>query len=188
MASASKRKLCMCHPGAAAVAASCGRTVGAEDAVRLREASVRRELEFELAAEIAADGPADAAAELEGAIKKEVERFISVGEWNMQDLSLLLRNVLLLGGSLTPAASLLPVRMLVSIYGSSLASELGERLVQEIASSLQQRLSQGLSDSVRAGGQLSKQAVSQITGKEDYEFGDITKSIGKKLFGGKGIF
>lgn len=131
---------------------------------------------------------ADAAAELEGAIKKEVERFISVGEWNMQDLSLLLRIVLLLGGSLTPAASLLPVRMLVSIYGSSLASELGERLVQEIASRLQQRLSQGISDSVRAGGQLSKQAVSQITGKEDYEFGDITKSIGKKLFGGKGIF
>ena len=34
-------------------------------------------------------------------------------------------------------------------------------------------------------GDLTKKAVSNFTGKEEYQFGDITKTIGQALFGNK---
>ena len=91
-------------------------------------------------------------------------------EWSLDDLGLILRLTLTLGAELTPAASLLPVRMLLTTYSAALGAELGERLLQEVAAKLQQQLQRGLAD-----------GVASYTGKTQYEFGDLTKASWAKL-------
>ena len=122
-------------------------------------------------------------------VRAEVQRRLSLGEWNTQDLSLLLRVVLTLGANLTPAASLLPVRMLIGVYSVALQAELGDRLYAELQLMVAERLSQGVADTVRGWtgkedyqfGDLTRAAISKATGKEEYEFGDLSKAAMRSL-------
>jgi len=119
-------------------------------------------------------------------LREVVKGELASGAWNLRDLSLMLRIVLLLAASLSPAAALLPARILISTYSTVLASELGERFLEELVAQLQQRLQQGVSDTVRGFtgkseyqfGDLTRAAVAKATGKpnDEYEFGDITRA------------
>lgn len=113
------------------------------------------------------------------------------GQWNMDDLGLLLRVLLLIGGELTPAASFLPVQMLLQYYGAGLAREVGARALGEVSNQLAERVKRGVADSVSSVtgledykfGDITRAAVSRYTGKEGYEFGDLTRATLRKLRG-----
>ena len=106
--------------------------------------------------------------------RRELVRILEDGRWNMEDLSLLLRITLLLGAQLTPAASILPVRALLDVYGASLADELGSKVLDELGDVLKERMRRGISDSVRG-----------FTGKDEYEFGDLSRAAISKATGSK---
>jgi len=126
-------------------------------------------------------------------LKAEVSTLLSDGTWELRDLSLLLRIVLVLGANLSPAARLLPVQMLLKLYSAQLTTELGERTFAAVVERLQDALYDGASTTIGTYtgkqryefGDITKKAVSDMTGKPvgDYKFGDITKTITGKLFG-----
>jgi len=127
-------------------------------------------------------------------LRRELSARLSSGEWDLEDLSLLLRTVLLLGAKVSPAARLLPVQALIQAYSAQLASELGERTVAEVVNRLQSKLYEGASSAVGSYtgkekyelGDITKKAVADLTGKDvgQYQFGDITRTIAGKFFGG----
>ena len=90
----------------------------------------------------------------------EVQRQMDA-EWDMNDISLLLKVGLFLGaGAAAPAAGLaaLPAAALIATYGTVLKAELGVRAVQEVGTRITERAAQGIADGVKT-----------YTGKEDCE-------------------
>ena len=131
------------------------------------------------------------------ATRGEVQRQLDA-EWNMNDLSLLLKVGLFLGASATaPVAGLaaLPAAALLATYGTVLKAELGVRAIQEVGVRMTERAAQGVADSVRSYtgkasyqfGDLTEATVHKVTGKGEYRFGDATKGAlnraGKALTG-----
>ena len=123
----------------------------------------------------------------------EVQRQVDA-EWNMDDISLLLKVGLFLGaGAAAPVAGLaaMPAAVLLATYGTVLKAELGVRAVQEVGVRLTERAAQGIADGVRSYtgkkeykfGDLTEETVHRITGKDDYQFGDLTKGALKSVTG-----
>ena len=140
------------------------------------------------------------------ATRGEVQRQLDA-EWNMNDLSLLLKVGIFLGASATaPVAGLaaLPAAALLGTYGAVLKAELGVRAIQEVGVRLTERAAQGIADGVRSYtgkdaykfGDLTEATVHKVVGNDDYKFGDVTRgaldsagsaldSAGKTLTGNK---
>mmetsp|Transcript_37374 Transcript_37374/g.98864 ORF Transcript_37374/g.98864 Transcript_37374/m.98864 type:complete len:300 (+) Transcript_37374:3-902(+) len=131
------------------------------------------------------------------ATRSEVQRQLDA-EWNIDDVSLLLKIGIFLGATATaPVAGLaaLPAAALLATYGTVLKAELGVRAVKEVGVRLTERAAQGIADGVRTYtgkeeykfGDLTEATVHKVTGKDDYRFGDVTKSAldgaGKALTG-----
>ena len=119
------------------------------------------------------------------ATRGEVQRQLDA-EWNMNDLSLLLKVGVFLGASATaPVAGLaaLPAAALLVTYGTVLKAELGVRAIQEVGARLAERAAQGVADGVRSYtgkdsyqfGDLTEEMVHRVTGQDDYRFGDLTR-------------
>jgi len=124
----------------------------------------------------------------------EVQRQIDA-EWNMDDISLLLKVGLFLGATAAaPAAGLaaLPAAALLATYGTVLKAELGVRAVSEVGSRMTERAAQGVADGVKAYtgkdsyefGDVTTASVRKLTGNDDYQFGDLTKGAIKSVTGG----
>ncbi|CAE8627639.1 unnamed protein product [Polarella glacialis] len=121
-----------------------------------------------------------------GDITSEVARRIRDGEVNSEELSLLLRVLLSFGVGLTPVAHILPVKVLLDLLTWNLQAEIGNKasgaLAGAVATELDERAKLALigrKDYVLGDftkEQLNK-ALSGITGKDRYEFGDITRSV-----------
>ena len=82
-------------------------------------------------------------------------------DWNMDDISLLLKVGLFLGaGAAAPAAGLaaMPAALVLATYGTVLKAELGVRAIQEVGVRLAERAAQGVVDGVKT-----------YTGKESYK-------------------
>ena len=127
------------------------------------------------------------------ATRGEVTRQLDA-DWDMRDVSLLLRVGLFLGaGAAAPVAGLaaMPVAALLATYGAALKLELGGRAVQEVTVRVGERAAQGIADGVKSYtgkeeyqfGDLTTAKVRKATGNEDYEFGDLTKGALKKMAG-----
>ena len=127
------------------------------------------------------------------ATRGEVTRQLDA-DWDMRDVSLLLRVGLFLGaGAAAPVAGLaaMPVAALLATYGAALKLELGGRAVQEVTVRVGERAAQGIADGVKSYtgkeeyqfGDLTTATVRKATGNEDYEFGDLTKGALKKMAG-----
>jgi len=129
-----------------------------------------------------------------GDISREIARRVQAGEVDFDDLSLLLRSVLVLGAGLTPVAHLLPAQLLLNFLTWSLQVEATQRVSGKVTSAVAEELDRRakgallgegnedyvLGDLTRA--QL-KNAMHGLTGKEDYEFGDVSKAVLRNLQG-----
>ena len=120
-----------------------------------------------------------------GDISKEVLRRVQAGEYAAEDVWLACRILLSAGiGTLTPVASLLPVRTLLSLVNMGLAQEASGRLVGVMAEFLDRRLKHALTGNEQYQlGDLTKQrllsAITSWTGKPDYQVGDIVRTVEK---------
>lgn len=92
-----------------------------------------------------------------GDITKTIVNKVQSGEYDENDVYLALRVLLVAGCQVVPIANFLPLRGLLSLVNVGLTKDVSGRLLQELTESLEQRI---------------KFAV---TGKEDYQFGDLTK-------------
>eukprot|EP00434_Breviolum_minutum_P020397 symbB.v1.2.017986.t5/scaffold1416.1/size119947/6 len=150
-----------------------------------------------------------AKAQVAGLIGKEtyefgdISREIARRAKEADDLLLLLRAVITMGVGLTPVAHLLPMQVLLNLYGSSVELELGQRvsarLTAALAKELDRRSKEALlgkgtelrNSKVENGnedyvlGDLTRKQLQQslrsITGKDNYEFGDISRSLLRRL-------
>ncbi|CAJ1403951.1 unnamed protein product [Effrenium voratum] len=99
-----------------------------------------------------------------GDISREIARRAKEAEIDEEDLKLLLRAVLALGAGLTPVAHLLPIQVLLNLYGSSLELELSQRLLSRLTASMAKELDRRAKEAM-----LGK-------GNEDYVLGDLTRA------------
>ena len=121
------------------------------------------------------------------ATRGEVQRQLDA-EWNMNDLSLLLKIGVFLGATATaPVAGLaaIPAAALLATYGTVLKAELGVRAIQEVGTRLAERAAQGVGDGVRSYtgkdsyrfGDLTEETVHRVTGNDDYKFGGTSTGV-----------
>jgi hypothetical protein len=135
---------------------------------------------------ISGDGaPVDVESEVVESTRSEVQRLMEA-DWNMDDLSLLLRVGIFLGaGAAAPVTGLaaLPVAALLATYGAVLKLELGGAAMQKVAVLVANRAKEGVTDGVRqytgkaqySFGDLTEATVRRVTDNTDYRFGDLTK-------------
>lgn len=114
-----------------------------------------------------------------GDISKEVMRRISAGEYTREDLILLIKIIAVIGINFQPMARLLPAKVLLDIFNVSIYQQLGEKVAGVVSTELDQRMKQAVTgDKDYEIGDFTKRAILKFTGKDEYTFGDISKSIG----------
>ena len=117
-----------------------------------------------------------------GDITKEIMKRAASGKYTMDDLFMLLKAMALVGASLSPVAGFLPVKMLVELLNLSLANDAMGKVTSVLALELDKRLKKSLlGDENYILGDATKSmianAVNGYTGKESYEFGDVTRKV-----------
>jgi hypothetical protein len=125
-----------------------------------------------------------------GDISKEVVRRARSGEYSLEDMFLALRILLSAGASLSPIASVLPIKILFELLNFGLAQDITGKLVEVIAVSLDERVKKAVTgDSNYQLGDLTKkktvEALAKFTDKESYEFGDISRKVAQLSQQGK---
>ena len=117
-----------------------------------------------------------------GDLSKAVIRRVRSGEYKVEDMWLMLRVLVALGAGLTPVAQVLPVKLLLQLLDVALTQEVGERLVGALASVLDERFKEALTgDPNYQIGDWTKRAVLKYIDKDEYEFGDIVKTLQRKM-------
>merc|ERR1712194_408545 len=115
-----------------------------------------------------------------GDISKEILRRVWEGEYKIEDIFLLFKVLLTFGAEFSPLASALPAKIIFEMINFSLAQEVSKKVMGVLASSLDKRLKESLTgDSNYQIGDLTKRAILQFIGKDEYEFGDISRTISK---------
>lgn len=119
-----------------------------------------------------------------GDVSKEIIRRVKDGEYRIDDVVLLFKLLMRFGFGLSPVSGELPIKLLLEVMNYSLATEVGERMLEALATALDERFKEALTgDKGYKLGDLSKKAIMEFIEKTDgeYEFGDISKAISRKL-------
>jgi len=117
-----------------------------------------------------------------GDLTKEILRRVASGEYTMDDLFMLLKALAIFEASISPAAGLLPVKLLVELLNFSLLNDAAGKVTSALAMELDKRLKKSLlGDENYKLGDATKRTISKAvktyTGKDSYEFGDVTKQV-----------
>lgn len=117
-----------------------------------------------------------------GDLTKEITKRVASGKYTMDDLFMLLKAMALVGAGLSPVAGFLPVKMLVELLNFSLVNDAMGKVTSVLALELDKRLKKSLlGDENYILGDATKSmianAVNGYTGKESYEFGDVTRKV-----------
>jgi len=129
-----------------------------------------------------------------GDISKTLFKKFQQGEYSKDDVFLFLKIAGLLGMQFQPVAAFLPAKVLIDMAEVSVAQSVGEKITKALTTEVDQRMKQfvtgdrnyklgDITKKAVAGdkdvdvGNLTKKAVSMFTGKDKYEFGDVTKQI-----------
>jgi hypothetical protein len=115
---------------------------------------------------------------------KTIVRKVQSGEYQLDDVYLALRVLLTAGFSILPVAHLLPIRMVLQLVNFGLAKDIGDRVMGVLVVSLDARIKQALTGNAAYQlGDWSKdrirQSVTSFTGKDRYEFGDLTLTVAR---------
>mmetsp|Transcript_13675 Transcript_13675/g.18335 ORF Transcript_13675/g.18335 Transcript_13675/m.18335 type:complete len:208 (+) Transcript_13675:1-624(+) len=110
-----------------------------------------------------------------GDITRAIIKKVASGEYNFADIVLLSKILIKLGADFSPVATILPVRLLLELFDYSIALELSEKFVKTLSVELDKRLSFSSDDEGEyIAGDLTRKAILEYTGKDDYSFGDIS--------------
>jgi hypothetical protein len=130
-------------------------------------------------------------------VSRTIIRKVATGDYQLSDITFLCKVLIALGADFSPVAGLLPVKVLIELFGYSLVIDLGERFMNAIVKELDKRL-QWIHDDEDHGvdtvvtlldndvsksfsyyspGDLTKTAILSFTGKENYQIGDIRDSL-----------
>jgi hypothetical protein len=125
-----------------------------------------------------------------GDISKTILKKVLTGEYDPQDVYLALRIVVVAGCTLLPLAQMLPLNTLFEMFELGLVRDIGFRILPVMASSIDARMKEALTgNSQYQLGDIAKerlrQNLAQFTGKDIYEFGDITRAIIQRQDSGK---
>jgi hypothetical protein len=118
-----------------------------------------------------------------GDVTKEVLRRIASQEVNIQDTILLLKILLVVGGSFGYLAESVPFAVLLEALNVSMESKIGGKIVDALALSLDDRLVAAFSTNdtkFQLGEAVKRSLLSGIiafTGKDRYESGDIQRKV-----------
>lgn len=117
-----------------------------------------------------------------GDVTKTLLKKVLTGEYDAQDVYLALRILVVAGCTLLPIAQLLPLNTLFEMFELGLLRDIGFRLLPIVAESIDARMKEALTgDANYQLGDLTKQRLRQFltrfTGKETYEFGDVTRAV-----------
>ncbi|CAB9531029.1 expressed unknown protein [Seminavis robusta] len=121
-----------------------------------------------------------------GDISKEVVRKVWAGEYDLENVVLMIRVLLQMGASFTPIARLLPVKVLLELLNVGLAQDVGSKVMGGVATSLDERFKEAVTgDSNYKLGDKSKEqlssALAKFTGKDSYSFGDISQAVSSRV-------
>ena len=117
-----------------------------------------------------------------GDVTKTLVKNVLTGKYDPQDVYLALRILVVAGCTLLPIAQLLPLNTLFEMFELGLLRDVGFRLLPIVAETIDARMKEALTgDANYQLGDLTKQRLRQylarFTGKETYEFGDVTRSV-----------
>uniref|UniRef100_A0A7S4K5T6 Uncharacterized protein n=2 Tax=Odontella aurita TaxID=265563 RepID=A0A7S4K5T6_9STRA len=113
-----------------------------------------------------------------GDVSKEIFRRVRSGDYTVEDILLLCRILVTMGVSLSPVAASLPGKLLVEMLDFSLVQDLGGRFVGAITLELDRRMKQAVTgDASYELGDMTKNAFLKFIDKDEYKFGDITKTV-----------
>jgi hypothetical protein len=120
-----------------------------------------------------------------GDISKELIRRLRDGEYTRDDLFLFIKVVATIGMNLTPVARILPVKVLLQLLNVSLEANIAQRVGDKMISSLTNEIDSRMKEFVTGNreyqlGDYTSNIISKWTGKEKYEFGDLTTTISRK--------
>ncbi|OEU16021.1 hypothetical protein FRACYDRAFT_261079 [Fragilariopsis cylindrus CCMP1102] len=120
-----------------------------------------------------------------GDISKELIRRLRDGEYTRDDLLLFIKVVATIGINLTPVARILPVKVLLQLLNVSLEANIAQRVGDKMISSLTNEIDSRMKEFVTGNreyqlGDYTSNIISKWTGKEKYEFGDLTTTISRK--------
>ena len=113
-----------------------------------------------------------------GDLSKAIATRVISRRYVLEDIVILLKALVSLNVSMSSVASFLPVKLLVDLLNYSLAADVGNRVVAALAIEVDKRVKEALTgDANYQLGDYTKRAVLRFIGKDDYEFGDISRKI-----------
>lgn len=117
-----------------------------------------------------------------GDISKEIIRRVLDGEYKIDDIIFLCKVLLTMGAEFGPVARFLPAKVLLEMMSYSLKQEASEKLLRALATALDTRLKNSMDgDPEHQVGDVTKKAVLKFIEKDEYEFGDLSRTISAKI-------
>lgn len=113
-----------------------------------------------------------------GDLTKELVRRASTHNYDLEELFMIMKAIMSLGVSFSPVAGMLPVKVLVEMLNFSLLNDVGNKAVGAITHELDRRMKKAITgDSDYQLGDKTKEGIKKFIGKEEYQFGDISKTV-----------
>ncbi len=113
-----------------------------------------------------------------GDITKEIINRVKSREYTLDDLAILIKALVSFGVGLSPVASFLPVKLLIDLLNYSIAGDLSTKVISSISLELDKRMKKAITgDESYQIGDYSKKAILKYIGRDEYTFGDITKTV-----------
>lgn len=117
-----------------------------------------------------------------GDLSKEILKRASSGEYKLEDIAMLFKILLSIGASISPLAGALPAKVLIELLNYSIAAQVGDKAVGALSSELDRRMKEAVTGNPEYQlGDFTKGQLMKFINKDEYSFGDITKTITEKM-------
>jgi len=113
-----------------------------------------------------------------GDLTKEIVKRVLTGEYDLMEIVSLCKILLKFGVGVRPVAGFIPAKVLIELLNISIVQNLGYRIIGSFAEEVDRRLKKSiLKDEKRIQGDLLINGINKFTEKNNYTFGDITKTV-----------
>lgn len=113
-----------------------------------------------------------------GDISKEILKRVKSRDYTIDDMFFLFKVLLAFGAGISPIASFLPAKLLIQLLDYSIIGDVSNRVATAVSEELDRRMKKAFTgDPDYKLGDMSKKAVLNYIGKEEYTFGDITNFV-----------